>query len=40
MCKNFFDLEIYLLLLDKYYRGEVVEITDIEYLQDVANHFE
>jgi len=41
MCKNYFDIDIYLLILEKYYNGETVDVNDIEYLQDIKNvkHF-
>lgn len=41
MCKNYFDINIYLLILEKYYSGETVDVNDIEYLQDIKNikHF-
>lgn len=34
MCKNYFDFEIYMLILDKYYKNEELTLEDINYIQD------
>lgn len=37
MCKNYFDFETYMEILNKYYNNEEIDISDINYLNDI-NH--
>jgi len=37
MCKNYFDFETYMEILNKYYNNEEIDISDIDYLNDI-NH--